>query len=306
MSDVIEEVSVHATATDPLMELLELDVGPDVDTRPPSEPTRRGWFRNPAVAAAAGALALAAVALAVALSRPTTVTTAEPAVPTAVPAFAEMYVAAYLTAAGPEGGEALRSFYPAMPDLDFAGGGDRFVTQVVTTAVSPDAPGSWRVETAATVLVGNASGYVSDGIHHYVVGVVATDNGLAAVGLPGRIPAPAAAAVPATLDGAPVEDESLRHAVEAFLAAYLLGAGDLGHLVASGSGIVPVTPAPYRTITVGQVTSVATDGAHQVRVTATAAPPLGSPLPIELHLLVLAESGAWKVAATAAGPPWRG
>ncbi len=301
---------MYGTAADPLTELLELDVRVDGEVGvPPLPPSRRRWERMGAAGGAA-ALVLSAAALWAALSRPGAVegADAEPSIPEAVPAFAEMYVSDYLTAAGEDRRDVLRTYYPAVPEIGGGDGADRFVTQVVTTEVSPQRlGGGWRVETAATVLVGGDAGYVPDGTHHYVVGVVSTGSGLAATSLPGRLPAPPSGAVPATVDGTDVEDESLRSAVEAFLAAYLLGAGDLDPLVTPGSGIVPVAPPPYRAISIDQVTAVGpVEGLRYVRITGTATPHLGSPLPIEHHLAMLTDDGAWKVASLPPGPPLRG
>lgn len=227
---------------------------------------------------------------------------AEP--PIGLSGFAELYVSAYLTAAGPDQDATIRRFYPAAPAAEPRTLADRYATRIVTTGARETSPGRWDVEVAAEVLAYDGNGYRSDGVHHFLVGIAASEYGLAATSLPARIAAPPSAPVPAVVVGSPVEDESLLALVDGFLSALLIGEGDVRSYVAPSSPLVATQPPAYRSLTGIETTAlVAPDGTVRLRAVAVATPASGASIVVEYHLVVEESGGSWRIASLAAGPP---
>lgn len=92
---------------------------------------------------------------------------------------------------------------------------------------------------------------------YFAVTVRVTDAGMSVVGLPAPVAAPAKedSAVRLAYGQTVLQTSSARETVEAFLAAYLAGSGDISRYVSPGSEISAITPAPYMTITVTDVKS---------------------------------------------------
>jgi hypothetical protein len=95
-----------------------------------------------------------------------------------------------------------------------------------------------------------------------------------------------------------------------FLGAYLTGAGGVDRYLAPGVRLTPVSPAPYRAVTVREVSAVEeaaaagevpADGAKvRVLVQAEARDDAGR-WPLAYELALTARSGRWDVAALEAG-----
>ncbi len=221
--------------------------------------------------------------------------------PAAVTGLAELLVTSYLTGDAAED-PVLRLLYPAAPPLP-TDDAQRYVSQAVTVDAVHDADRGWAVTVAADVLTFDGRGYRRDPLHHYLVGIVETDGRPGATSLPARIGTPDPAAVPATVVGAPVDDEPLFALVHGFLTAYTCGRGDLRSFVASGSNLRPITPSPYVEVQVDLLTGVTLgpDRIH-LRAVATATDEGGAEMPTEHHLSVGIEGGVWKVVSMEAGP----
>ncbi len=309
---VIEETPVDAA---PTLELLEvtLDGAPIAGTQPAERPSGVAWRL-----VAAGIIAVALIAGLVvlmlrnqtpmaeaALSTETVQHLDRPAMPpSGLEGFAELYLGTYLTAAGPERTEQLRRFYPGVPEST---GNEvtRFVRQVVTLdVVSPTDGAVWDVQLAADVLVHDGAGFLTDGIHHYRIGIAATGQGMVATGLPVRVAAPAPSPIAATRAAAEViDDQNLIALVSGFLDAYLTGTGDVRSFAANAAVPAPIAPAPFARVIVDEVTG-APLGPDRLwlRVVATGAAADGD-LRIEHHLVVAAAGGAWVVEELRTSPP---
>lgn len=143
------------------------------------------------------------------------------------------------------------------------------------------------------------------------VAVASSDTGVTAATLPAQIAAPsqAPAAPQLAYDQNVGTVGPLPEAVRAFLGAYLTGQGELGRYLSPGSQLSPVTPAPYKTVTLQGVASVkevpaqAQDG-EQINViaTATLADSSGQARVSDYPLTLKARAGRWEVSAMPAIP----
>ena len=143
-------------------------------------------------------------------------------------------------------------------------------------------------------------GWVAVGTRFYTVGVVETDSGWVATGLPTLVARPTGPPVPGLLvmamDGLDPFPE-LERAVAAFLAAYLTGVGDLGRYTVPGSSLVPVEAAPFVTVEIirsGSATSA--DGTRHVAALVRATDAAGRGQLLEYSLVVSQRDGRWEVA----------
>ncbi len=223
--------------------------------------------------------------------------------PVGLSGFAELYVSTYLTASGPERASSIAAFYRAAPAMAAPGDVDRFVTRAVVLDATRTGGATWAVRVAADVLVYDQGGYVSDGRHHYVVGVLAAGDGFAATSLPARIADPPAAPIPAGPTWESVDDPGTLALAVGFLRAYLLGEGDL-RAYAPAAELSAATPPPFVDLSVVEIERIPlAPGTDHVRVLATVTPARGSALRTEYHLVVTDEDGTRRVRALVAGPP---
>ncbi|MFD4975124.1 conjugal transfer protein [Streptomyces sp. NPDC058424] len=161
--------------------------------------------------------------------------------------------------------------------------------------------GDWAVTVAAQY---------ADGRVRYFVVPVATDasgSSFSVTGAPGVVAGPARAEVAKSPYGVAVPPGGdLSSAVGKFLGEYLTGAGEVDRYLAPGVTLSPVSPAPYRAVTVQQVLAVEqAAAAEQVPADGTAVRVLAQvearggagrwPLAYEIELK--ARSGRWEVAA---------
>jgi len=178
---------------------------------------------------------------------------------TAPAGVASLYVAAWLSAGnGTE--ETVRAYYPQLGSLPDAPN-RHSATRVVPVAAVEVSPGYWSVTVAAQVATRTERGWVDTGVHYYRVpirvlggpeaggeGKPGGPTGYVATGLPAEIGAPAGLE--------PVQVDYPRHrsadsadpvadSVGRFLAAYLLGDGELTRYVSPGSALSPISPPPY-------------------------------------------------------------
>lgn len=280
-------------------------------------PSRRAGI-SPAVTVRAGAaclwvlLVVAVVSGVLGLARPTPRATAAVAAPPASPVtasgWAQLYVAAWLSAG--EGQEdPLRAFFPATPALVGVRPGGLWAARTAAMAASEDSPGYWSVTVAADVVaVDRLGAWTPLGTRYYLVAVAAAGPGLVATSLPAQVAAPPSARSPRLVyqpAGAAVVLE-LQDSVSRFVAAYVAGEGELDRYVVPGSPLRPVRPAPYAK---AEVTSLAADGpavpGKRVRVLAAvkATDPAGRVSMLSYPLSLAARDGRWEVAEVLGTPP---
>ncbi|MFI1759728.1 conjugal transfer protein [Streptomyces sp. NPDC020571] len=265
-------------------------------------------------AIAAGPIALAVVVA----SGPATAEAAAPRQPLPVrtaavaadPAgYAQVFIDAWLRSSADEAGSAqarlAQSLAPDVALPDPAGGAQsrlRSVTAVRSVQRDGDA---WAVTVAAQY---------ADGTVRYFALPVATDRtgaSFAVAGAPGVVAGPARATVSASPYTVSVPSEaSLSSTAGEFLGAYLTGTGGVDRYLAPGVKLTPVSPAPYRAVTVREVSAVEeaaaagevpADGTKvHVLVQAEARDDAGR-WPLAYELALTARSGRWDVAALEAG-----
>ncbi|MFD7283494.1 conjugal transfer protein [Streptomyces sp. NPDC059862] len=261
------------------------------------------------------AIAAGPVALGVAvLSGPTTVAAAPADEPAAVrtaavaadPAgYAQVFVDAWLRSSADEAGSAQARLAQLLaPDVDLpdpVAGAQPKLGSVTVVRSAQRGAGEWAVTVAAQ--------YADGRLRYFAVPVAADASGssFAVTGAPGVVAGPARAAVAQSPYGVSVpSDGDLTSAVGEFLAAYLTGAGEVDRYLAPGVKLTAVSPAPYTTVTVQQVSAaeeaaaaeqVPADGTEvRVRVQVEALDDAGR-WPLAYDVGLTARSGRWEVAA---------
>ncbi|MER7056584.1 conjugal transfer protein [Streptomyces sp. NPDC000351] len=266
-----------------------------------------------AIAAGPVALAVAvtsgpATAEAAAPNRPAPVRTAAAAADPA--GYAQLFLDAWLRSSADEAGSVqarlAQSLAPdvALPDPAAAGAQSKLRSVTAVRSVQRD-EGAWAVTVAAQ--------YADSTVRYFTVPVTADarDASFAVTGVPGVVAGPARATVPKSPYTVSVpSDSSLASTVGEFLGAYLTGTGEVNRYLAPGVKLTPVSPAPYTTVTVGDVSaveesaaagSVPADGRKvRVRVQAEARDAAGR-WPLAYELALTARSGRWDVAALESG-----
>src|SRR5262245_9092654 len=178
---------------------------------------------------------------------------------TAPVGVASLYLAAWLSAgSGTE--ETVRAYYPQLGSLPDEPNRHSAI-RLVPVAVVEVSPGYWSVTVAAQVATRTERGWVDTGVHYYRVPIrVLGGPEAGGEGKPGGPTGYVATGLPAEGVGPsglePGEGEYPRHraadpadpvadSVGRFLAAYLLGDGELTRYVSPGSELSPISPAPY-------------------------------------------------------------
>lgn len=139
------------------------------------------------------------------------------------------------------------------------------------------------------------------------IGVLDTDTGLVAAGLPAVVPSPlrADAALPVgpTLR-VPGADDPIAVTAQAFLDALLAGGGDVSRYLAPGARIEPVTPTfdSVRVLRTAEVTTTA--GRNMVRLEAVAVA-AGVELHLGYELTLEQRAGRWEVRRLSGAPTLR-
>ncbi|MFF7452389.1 MULTISPECIES: conjugal transfer protein [unclassified Streptomyces] len=262
-------------------------------------------------------MAAGPVALAVMVASPAAVVRAAPAakpatVKTAVPGDPSGYASVFLTAwlcsrAGDESSAQARLAQSMAPDVDLP---EVSVAQpgpqsVVAVRSAQQAGQAWSVTLAAQ--------YADGRVRYFAVPVLADRAGAsftvsaapAVMASPSRIEVPPS---PYTVT-VPTGGEVSSTAGE-FLAAYLTGAGEVDRYLAPGVRLSPVTPAPYKTVTVEQLLaadeaaaaeSVPTDGTRVRVMVHVEARDADGRWPLAYELALTARSGRWEVSALQSG-----
>ena len=224
--------------------------------------------------------------------------------------FAELFIAAYLTAGEP-------STTDLSPFLDRTSPvrvetGSWSATRTMSLGAEHVAPGYYAVTVAAEVVAADSDGegrpvWVPVGTLFYSVGVAETDSGWATTGLPSLIPAPVGATAPELLidrrgglDTAPGLEDMLSR----FLAAFLAGDGELTRYTSPSSPILAIQPPPFVAAEILEVGNVETsDGVTQVVVVVRATDNAGRTQILEYALVVELRDGRWEVSRMLPAPP---
>jgi hypothetical protein len=191
----------------------------------------------------------------------------------------------------------------ALPD-PAAGAQPKLKSVTAVSSVQRDKD-AWAVTVAAQ--------YADSTVRYFTVPVTADRRAasFAVTGAPGVVAGPARATVPTSPFTVRVPSEgALSSTVGEFLGAYLTGSGEVDRYLAPGVRLAAVSPAPYSTVTVGEVSAVeeaaaagpvAAEGTRvRVRVQAEARDGAGR-WPLAYELALTARSGRWDVAALQSG-----
>ncbi|MCX4598252.1 conjugal transfer protein [Streptomyces sp. NBC_01549] len=263
-------------------------------------------------------IAAGPVALCVAVaSTPTTVAAATPAKPTAVRTaaaaadpggYAQLFVSAWLRSSANDATTAQARLAQSLaPDVELPdpATGAQSKPQSVTAVRSAQRTGdAWSVTVAAQ--------YADGSVRYYAVPVSADRAGASftVTGAPGLVAGPARAEAPKSSYGVTVPEGDLSSAVGEFLAAYLTGAGEVDRYLAPGVTLSAVSPAPYPSVAVQQISAVEEAAAAEqvppdgtkVRVLVQVeARDTGGRWPLAYELALKARSGRWEVAALESG-----
>lgn len=238
----------------------------------------------------------------------TSSTASEPPAATAgAEGFAELFIAAYLSAG--EDSTGVDQVLDAV-SLDEVEGGQWSVTRTASLGAEEVAPGYFAVAVAAEIVSNHddADGaplWVSQGTWFFTVGVAETPTGWTVTGLPSLIPAPTIVEAPELLvDRLEGVEPGIEELLSRFLAAYLTGEGELARYVAPSSAIVPVQPPPFADVEVVAAGMAATlDAGTQVAAVARATDLAGRTQLLEYSLAVSQRDGRWEVSALLPAPP---
>ncbi|MEU2738629.1 conjugal transfer protein [Streptomyces sp. NPDC007095] len=263
------------------------------------------------------AIAAGPVALGVAVaSGPPTVAAAPSDKPAAVhsaaaaadPAgYAQVFVDAWLHSSADDANSAQARLAQSLaPDVDLpdpVASAQPKPAAVTAVRSAQRGDGEWAVTVAAQ--------YADGRLRYFVVPMTANASGalFAVTGAPGVVAGPARAEVPKSSYGVTVPEGDLSSAVGEFLAAYLTGAGEVDRYLAPGVRMSAVSPAPYTTVSVQQVSAVEEAEAGQVPADGTKVRVLaqveardsGGRWPLGYELTLTARSGRWEVAALESG-----
>ncbi|MFF7130485.1 conjugal transfer protein [Streptomyces sp. NPDC008240] len=266
------------------------------------------------------AIAAGPVALCVAVaSTPTSVQAATPVKPAAVRTaaavanpggYAQLFVSAWLRSSADDATSAQARLAQSMaPGLDLphptADAHARSAPQSVTAVRTAQRDGgAWSVTVAAQ--------YADGPVRYYAVPVTADRAGalFTVTGAPGVVAGPARAEAAKSPYGVTVSEGDLSLTVGEFLTAYLTGAGQVDRYLAPGVTLTPLSPAPYRAVSVEQVLAVEEAAAAEqvpadgtkVRVLARVeARDADGRWPLAYELSLRARSGRWDIQALDSG-----
>jgi len=216
--------------------------------------------------------------------------------------FAELFVAAYLTAGGDSPGSA-ESPLGTRPSTDTPAE-SWSATRTVSLGAEEVGPGYYAVTIGADVVahITEPDGTTTSapvGTRFFSVGVAETGNGWTATGLPSLIAAPSDVETPALLvdrlDGLDV-DPGVGELLAQFFTAYLAGDGDPTRFVAPALEILAVQPPPFVEVEViAAASSDPSGGATPVSARVRGTGSDGRAQLLEYSLLVSQRDGRWEV-----------
>ncbi|WP_409494708.1 hypothetical protein [Amycolatopsis sp. cmx-11-12] len=158
--------------------------------------------------------------------------------------WAEMYVRSWLSA-NRDDSAGLEAFYPAGMKSTRAVGTQIPVDTSTLSVVSPR-PGAWSVMVAANILVQQPDGRHRARLACAEVSLVGGAEGYVAASLPAPVACPRTlAAVDLDYPEAAELNGPIGQSVHGFLAAYLVGRGELNRYIAPGASIGAIVPPLY-------------------------------------------------------------
>ncbi|MFD7604874.1 conjugal transfer protein [Streptomyces mirabilis] len=221
--------------------------------------------------------------------------------------YAQLFVGVWLRSSADDATSAQARLAQSMaPDIELpapAAGAQSKPESVTAVRSAQREGGAWSVTVAAQ--------YADGSVRYYAVPVAADPaaTSFTVTSTPGVVAGPARTEVPKPSYGVTVPDGDLSSAVGEFLAAYLTGAGEVDRYLAPGVRMSAVSPAPYTTVSVQQVSAVEEAAAGQVPSDGTKVRVLvqveardsGGRWPLAYELTLKARSGRWEVAALESG-----
>lgn len=222
--------------------------------------------------------------------------------------YASGYVASWLRATKKD--SAALSSYVAVSDQDLPDLGWEY-RDLGISSVTPE-PDSSLVAVVVTADVKEVD-MSEDGAgtdiwqrRYFRVAVQVVDGAMGVVGFPTPVAAPQQPKNTANLIYADVINSSdpAYDTVSAFLNAYLVGSGEIARYLAPGTDIAPITPAPYVTLTVGDLradekpASTPADGDElQVLATITTQSATGQSLRATYAFTLTARASRWEISS---------
>ena len=224
--------------------------------------------------------------------------------------FGELYIATWL-GAGRSNAAVIAPYYSNPIDFTGVVAGRFWAARTAVVAVTEVDTDYWAVTVAADVLVADEEAvHRPGGIRFYTIGVVRTDEGFGASGLPAQVPAPA------TLESPELVIDVLEHpngglvplagALDGFFDALLAGSGDLERYVSPRTSIAAITPAPFTETEVrslGARPEVGDPDRHLVRVEVFATDGVGNAQVLQYTAVVSLRAERWEVVELVAAPP---
>lgn len=263
-------------------------------------------------------IAAGPIALGVTLtSTPTTVEAASSTKPTAAPTttvaadpagYAQLFLHTWLrSSTKDEASVQARHAQSMAPGVDLPEpAADAQAAPEVVTAVrtAQRAYGVWSVTVAVQ--------YADASVLHYAVPVATDRTGASftVTGAPGVVAGPARTEVSTSPYRVSVPEGDLSAAVGEFLTAYLTGAGEVDRYLAPRVKLLPVSPPPYRAVTVRQISAVEeaaaavtvpADGTKARVLAQVEAHGKDGRWPLAYELILAARSGRWEITALGTG-----
>lgn len=235
----------------------------------------------------------------------TATTSAEvPPATSAVEGYAELFIAAYLSA-GEDSADALSPFMDGV-DLDGVVAGSWSAVRTTSLGAQEVSPGYYAVTIAAGVVAADPE---SDGrpvgLRYFSVGVVDTPAGWVVIGPPALIPPPPRAAAPELLVGrfdGLADAPGLEEMLPRFLAAFLTGVGELPRYTSPSSPIVAAQPPPFAEAEILRSGLAETPDGTEVAVVVRATDTDGQSQILEYALIVGQRDGRWEVSRLLPAP----
>jgi hypothetical protein len=222
-----------------------------------------------------------------------------------VEGFAELFITAYLSA-GEDAIDALDPFVDEVA-LDGVEAGSWSAVRTTSLGAQQVSLGYYAVTVAAEVVTtGSGVDGQPVGTRYFSVGVAETMTGWVVTGLPALVPPPSRVTTPDLLigrfdglDSAPGLEEMLPR----FIAAFLIGNGELTRYTSPSSPIVAVQPPPFTSVEVLRAGLAETpDGPTEVGTLVRATDADGRTQILEYALVVEQRDGRWEVSRLLPAP----
>ena len=224
--------------------------------------------------------------------------------------FGELYISAWLSA-GRDNATVIAPYYSEPVDLTRVTAGRLWAARTAVISVEEVDIDYWAVTVGADVLVADEDGtFQPAGIRYYTLGVIKTNDGFGASGLPAQVPAPPTLEAPElvidVLEHPSGDLEPIAAALDGFFGALLAGSGDLERYVAPETSLAPITPAPFTATEVrslGARPEVADPNRHLVRAEVVATDDAGNVQILQYTAVMSQRAERWEVVELVAASP---